>query len=99
MTTAFIPDVGSQGSVPSRNHELLRSPADVLAIEKVPLNQRITRWDFALNLLDGCRHDPQRVALHATNDCDLDGPVQTWNFCRTCAPKEWISGTSAASRP
>ncbi len=80
MSAAFMPGDSTQGSMPPRNHEPLRSPADVLAIEKVPLNQRITRWDFALNLLDGCRHDPQRVALHATNNGDLDGPLRTWNF-------------------
>lgn len=67
-------------SVPSRNHAPLRTLADVLAIEQVPLEQRIDRWDFALNLLDGCRHDPQRAALHVTHDGQLDGPLLTWTF-------------------
>jgi hypothetical protein len=37
----------------------LRTLADVHALEQVPLEQRITRWDFAQNLLDGCRHAPR----------------------------------------
>jgi fatty-acyl-CoA synthase len=79
-TATLMPDVGLNGSLPPRHHAPLRSPADVLAIEQVPLEQRITRWDFALNLLEGCRHDPQRVALHTTNNGDLDGPLVTWSF-------------------
>jgi fatty-acyl-CoA synthase len=54
--------------------------ADVVEIERVPLEQRITRWDFALNLLDGCRHDPQRAGIHATRLGDPDGPLITWTF-------------------
>lgn len=77
---AFAPDAGAPNSMPPSHYALLRTPADVLAIEQVPLDQRITRWDFALNLLDGCRHNPQRVALHATNQGDLDGPLLTWTF-------------------
>lgn len=76
--SALAPDTTS--SLPPREHSALRSPADVLAIEQVPLEQRITRWDFALNLLDGCRQDPQRFALHATNNGDLDGPLVSWRF-------------------
>ena len=34
------------------HYEPLRNLADVEAIEKIPLEQRITRWDFALNLLE-----------------------------------------------
>ncbi|HEY4065298.1 MAG TPA: AMP-binding protein [Burkholderiaceae bacterium] len=70
----------SRPAVPLRHHAPLRSPADVEAIERVPIEQRIGRWDFALNLLDGCRHDPQRVALHATDNGDLDGPLVSWTF-------------------
>ena len=58
----------------------LRSLADIEAIESIPLEQRITRWDFAQNLLDGCRLQPQRAAIHATHLGDIDGPVQTWTF-------------------
>ena len=57
-----------------------RNMADVAAIETVPLEQRITRWDFALNLLDGCRDDPNRIALYATHNGDVDGEVRTWTF-------------------
>lgn len=58
----------------------LRTLADIEAIEQVPLEQRITRWDFAQNLLDGCRLQPQRAALHATHLGDIDGPLHTWTF-------------------
>lgn len=64
----------------SQTYPPLRSLADVQAIEKTPLEQRITRWDFALNLIDGCRIDPQRAALHATRLGEVDGPVLTWTF-------------------
>jgi fatty-acyl-CoA synthase len=77
---APLPEIGPQGSVPRDDYQPLRSLADVQAIEAVPLDQRITRWDFALNLLDGCRHDPQRAALHVTNNGDLDGEIITWSF-------------------
>ena len=77
---ALPPGIGPHGSVPGRNYPPLRTPADVLALEQVPLEQRITRWDFALNLLDGCRHRPQRAALHVTNNGDLDVPLITWTF-------------------
>ena len=33
------------------HYDPLRTMADVEAIEKIPLEERITRWDFALNLL------------------------------------------------
>jgi fatty-acyl-CoA synthase len=75
-----LPEIGPQGSVPRRHHAPLRTMADVEDIERVPLDQRITRWDFALNLLDGCRHNPQRAALHVTNNGDIDGEVVTWSF-------------------
>ncbi|MDI9330537.1 MAG: AMP-binding protein [Alphaproteobacteria bacterium] len=58
----------------------LRCLADIEAIEQTPIEQRITRWDFALNLLNGCRIDPQRAALHATCLGDVDGPLLTWRF-------------------
>lgn len=66
--------------IPPRQYPPLRTLADVEAIEQVPLEQRITRWDFALNLLDGCRNDPQRAALHVTDNGDLDGKLITWSF-------------------
>jgi fatty-acyl-CoA synthase len=74
------PHTGPGGSVPGHDYPPLRTPADVLALEQVPLEQRITRWDFALNLLDGCRHRPQRAALHVTNNGNLDAPLITWTF-------------------
>ncbi len=58
----------------------LRNIADIEALEQTPLEQRITRWDFALNLLDGCHDDPNRAALHVTNNGNVDGPVLTWCF-------------------
>ncbi len=58
----------------------LRSLADVEALEQIPLEQRITRWDFAMNLLDGCRDDPNRAALHVTHNGNMDGEVLTWRF-------------------
>lgn len=71
----------SPGAGVLREHyEPLRTIADVEAMEQVPLEQRITRWDFALNLLDGCRHDPGRAALHVTHKGHVDGEVLTWSF-------------------
>jgi fatty-acyl-CoA synthase len=61
-------------------YEPLRTLADVEALEKIPLEQRITRWDFALNLLDGCRHDPDKIALYATHNGNVDGEVRSWTF-------------------
>lgn len=58
----------------------VRTLADIVELEKVPLEERITRWDFALNLIDGCRIDPQRAALHATHNGLVDGPVKTWLY-------------------
>ncbi len=58
----------------------LATLADVVSIEQVPLEQRISRWDFALNLLDGCRRHPEKPALHATNRGDLDADIITWTF-------------------
>lgn len=75
-----LPEIGPNGSTPRRHYPPLRTPADVAEIERVPLEQRITRWDFALNLLDGCRLDPQRAALHVTDNGRLDGPLITWRF-------------------
>jgi len=67
------------GVLPER-YAPLRTMADVEAIERVPLEARITRWDFALNLLDGCKDDPSRVALFATHNGEVDGEVRTWTF-------------------
>jgi fatty-acyl-CoA synthase len=62
------------------HYDPLRTLADVEALEKIPLEQRITRWDFALNLLDGCRDDPNRIALYATHNGNVGGEVRTWTF-------------------
>ena len=80
MSTTITPDIGPNGSVPPRSYPPLRTIADTKKLEEVPLDQRITRWDFALNLLDGCRDDPQRAALHVTNNGNIDGEVITWSF-------------------
>jgi fatty-acyl-CoA synthase len=66
----------------SSHYPPLRHLADVQEIEKTPLEDRIPRWDFALNLLEGCRIAPQRAALHATCNGDLDGPLITWTFAQ-----------------
>ena len=62
------------------DYPALRTLADVEEIEKTPIEERITRWDFALNLIDGCRINPSRAALHVTCNGDLDGPLITWTF-------------------
>jgi fatty-acyl-CoA synthase len=80
LVLAVEPDIGPHGSVPARHYAPLRTIDDIIAVEHIPLDQRITRWDFAQNLLDGCRNDPQRAALHATNNGDLDGELVTWSF-------------------
>jgi fatty-acyl-CoA synthase len=78
--TPFVPDMGPHGSVPPREYAPLRTIADIEAYEKVPLHQRITRWDFALNLLDGCRNEPAKPALLTTHNGQVDGPLLTWSF-------------------
>lgn len=75
-----LPAMSDAGSVPGRVYAPLRSMVDIEAIEQVPLEQRITRWDFALNLLDGCRADPARPALHVTDHGNVNGSVITWRF-------------------
>jgi fatty-acyl-CoA synthase len=77
---AIAPDMGPHGSVPTGQYAPLRNMADIEAIEQVPIEQRITRWDFALNLLDGCRHKPDRAAFHVTHNGNLDGDIQVWRF-------------------
>jgi len=62
------------------HYEPLRNLADIEDIEKIPLEERVTRWDFALNLLDGCRDDPNRIALHITHNGNIDGEIKTWTF-------------------
>lgn len=64
----------------SFNYRPLRDLADIELVERMPLEQRIQRWDFALNLLDGCAMDPLRPALHVTHNGQVDGEVQTWTF-------------------
>lgn len=64
----------------SFNYRPLRDLNDVELIERIPLEQRIMRWDFALNLLDGCAIDPQRSALLATHNGQVDGEVKSWTF-------------------
>lgn len=70
----------ASGGQPLSGYAPLRTLADVVALEQLPLTTRITRWDFALNLLDGCRQAPDRAALHATDSGNLDGPLLTWTF-------------------
>lgn len=67
-------------SAPQRSYPPLRTPADVIEIERIPLEQRITQWDFALSLLHGCRINPQRAALQVTDNGQIDGPLITWSF-------------------
>lgn len=74
------PSGWSADSIPADRYAPLRNMADILAIESVPLEQRISRWDFALNLLEACRHRPDRAALHVTNQGDIDGDLITWSF-------------------
>lgn len=74
-------ELGIDGtSAPRRSYPPLRTPADVIAIERVPLETRITQWDFALSLLNGCRIDPRRAALQVTDNGQIDGPLVTWSF-------------------
>jgi fatty-acyl-CoA synthase len=79
-SSGIEPDIGPRRSVPRHSYPPLRTIADVEAIERVPLEQRITRWDFALNLLDGCRHAPERAGIHATRNGDIAGEIYTWSF-------------------
>jgi|APCry1669189733_1035249.scaffolds.fasta_scaffold02578_2 fatty-acyl-CoA synthase len=58
----------------------LRNQSDVELIENIPIEQRIPRWDFALNLLEGCQLNPQKIAIHATNNGNIDGQVISWRF-------------------
>ena len=58
------------------HYDPFRNMADVEAIEQIPLEERVKRWDFALNLLDGCRDDPNRIALHITHNGNIDGEVK-----------------------
>ena len=81
------PSVAASGQLRNLTSEVVRweypplkTLADIEAIEQIPLEQRITRWDFAQNLLDGCRIQPDRAALHATHLGHLDGPLHTWSF-------------------
>ena len=62
------------------HYDPFRNLADVEAIEQIPLEERVKRWDFALNLLDGCRDDPNRIALHITHNGNIDGEIKTWTF-------------------
>lgn len=80
MPTEMSPETGIEGSAPQRHYPPLRTPADVAEIERIPLEQRIARWDFALSLLDGCRINPQRAALQVTDNGQIDGPLITWSF-------------------
>ncbi len=79
-TTTTDMSVTQASQVVMDHYAPLRNIADIEALEQTPLEQRITRWDFALNLLDGCRDDPNRAALHVTNNGNVDGPVVTWRF-------------------
>lgn len=64
----------------SESYPLLRDLADIERIEQTPLEARINRWDFALNLLDGCAIAPQRAAFHVTHNGQVDGALITWTF-------------------
>ena len=70
----------SYGAGPACQFVPFASLADIEACEAIPIGERIQRWDYALNLLDGCRIDPQKPALHATRNGDVDGPVLSWSF-------------------
>jgi fatty-acyl-CoA synthase len=72
--------ISAGAGVLQEHYEPLRTIADVEAIEQIPLEQRVSRWDFGLNLLDGCRDDPSRAALHVTHNGNVDGEVLTWSF-------------------
>ncbi len=61
-------------------YQPIRHLADIEELEKTPIEQRITRWDFAQSLLDGCRINPQRAALLVTHNGQVDGPLITWTF-------------------
>ena len=80
MNASAINASVTASQVLSEHYAPLRNIADIEALEQTPLEQRITRWDFALNLLDGCRDDPNRAALHVTHNGNVDGEVITWRF-------------------
>ena len=80
MNASVINPSVTASQVLSEHYAPLRNIADIEALEQTPLEQRITRWDFALNLLDGCRDDPNRAALHVTHNGQVDGEVITWRF-------------------
>ena len=80
LTSSSTPPFALSSEMLQWNYPPLKTLADIEAIEKIPLEQRITRWDFAQNLLDGCRLQPQRAALHATHLGNIEGPIHTWTF-------------------
>jgi fatty-acyl-CoA synthase len=61
-------------------HPPIRSLADIEALEAVPFEDRIERWDFGLNLLDGCALDGGKTALMATDRGDVDGEARSWTY-------------------
>ncbi|MFT5182641.1 MAG: fatty-acyl-CoA synthase [Alphaproteobacteria bacterium] len=56
----------------SETYPPLRCLADVEDLERVPLEARVTGWDFGESLLAGCRRDPDKWALHYVSDGDPD---------------------------
>ena len=50
------------------HYDPFRNMVDVEAIEQIPLEERVKRCDFALNLLDGCRDDPTRIKGKSLSD-------------------------------
>ncbi|MEP9379074.1 AMP-binding protein [Aquabacter sp. CN5-332] len=57
-----------------------RSLADVEALEDIPLEARITQWDFAEVLRAACLRAPEKPALHYVENGDAEAPAVSISY-------------------
>ena len=63
-----------------RGHMPITGLADIEALERVPLDERIDTWDTFELIERGSAIDPAKVAIHYLPDADLDGELYSLTY-------------------
>ncbi len=61
-------------------HPPIRTVADIEALERVPLEERIESWDVYELLRRGAARDPAKTALIYLEDAEIDRPAATFAY-------------------
>ena len=67
-------------NAPQEINPRIATIADIEALERVPLEQRIASWNVNELIRMGCERDPGKAAIHYVEDGDPASPCRTLTY-------------------